>query len=320
MRKIAAFFVIFAFLASPAAAASLADEVNGISVPASMNDATFEQWQKKERHYADALNRVNSIKSTMRNYLGWAKDGPKADAKSVRGISDMSSGLERIQKAAAENAKVGVTIPAMDTAFEEMAKAAKALQTVSSEANKYYSRKDYLADNMARGIELHPELVKAYEAFVAAADPLDAMKEELSDKLEPLKLAHIEKKYGKEYYWQHVNIMGKARAVIKFVPDDVSAKVDGEAYDAAVNALSETLKEFEAYYEQAGDEKIGKLARMPVKPDAFNSFLAAARELGLDFKNPKKSNNSYVNHINSMIRAYNSLIDRSNRTQFLVRK
>ncbi|CAK7072783.1 MAG: hypothetical protein DELT_01962 [Desulfovibrio sp.] len=322
MRKILVTVLVLAFAAAPAFAQSLNDLATGkgsIEIPAKMSDAEVEQWQKKEQYYAESLNRVNGIKSTMKSYLGWAKEGPNAQAKNIRGINDMGSSLDRIIKAEENNAKVNAKILPIDLVFAEMAAAAKELKEINGEANKYYSRKDYLEDNMAKGAELHPKLIEKYNAFVEAADKMDGMKDELTEKLEPKKLDLIAKKYGKEYYWQHVRLMAKARAVVKFLPENASDTVDGAAYDAAVSDFSATLKEFEDYYTKTGDEGVRKLARMPLNPDAFNSFLASAREVGQDVKAGKKDN-SYVNHINSMVRSYNSLIDRSNRTTFLLSK
>lgn len=323
MRKIVAALLVLAFAAVPAFGAdSLNDLAAGkgsIELPAKMSDAEIEQWQKKEQTYAEALNRVSGIKSTMKNYLGWAKEGPQADSKNIRGISDMASGLDRIVKAEENNAKVEAKIPAMDLAFAAMASAANDLKAVNSEANKYYSRKDYLEDNMEKGKALHPQLIEKYNAFVEAADKVDAMKEELTEKLEPKKLDLIGKKYGKEYYWQHVRLMGKARAVVKFLPSSANDTVDVDGYTAAVSDFSGALKEFEEFYTKTGEEAVRKMARMNLNPDAFNSFLASAREVGQDLKAGTK-NNTYVNHINSMVRNYNNLIDRSNRTTFLLRK
>ena len=318
MRKtcIAGLLLLFA------AVAPVGGSIAAVSVPTSMSDSDLQLWQKKITEYAQAGNRVVHVDRQMESYFRWAEDGPKADSKNINGVPDMTGSFKIILRAAEESGKTGLKIPELDDALNNLAEKTKAFQEIAEKARTYYSRKDYLTDNMAAGIAMHPQLEEAYDAFSEAGDQLKKLQEELTDKIEPVRLAVIEKKYGKEYYWHHMKIMGDARNVIKFLPDsdDESMQIDAAGYDGAVAAFGQALTEFEEYYTKVGDEKIGKMAMATMKPNNFNNFLASSRELSQELKAPKRDERKLENRINSLVNAYNNLINRSNSTRFKLKK
>lgn len=288
---------------------------HSVNVPA-LDSITLEKWRQKRSYYVQALNSRISVEGVMKSYLGWAKEsGPVKGQKDVRSLGNAEYGLKAVIKAGQDNAKTTVTIPGMDDAMQELATASETLLPLMKEGYSYYSRKEYTEDSLAKGVELHAKLMPAYADFVDAGNRLSLLEESLNDGLETQTLAYIEKSHGHKYYWYHTLLMSKARRVINAIPTDRSAPVLA-AFNATIKDFNASLKEFETYYETAGEAAVRKERMMGFTPKSFDAFLSKSRQFALDVADEKKPATTLQMNAKGLVGTYNSLITSSNTTRF----
>jgi hypothetical protein len=141
----------------------------------------------------------------------------------------------------------------LETAATAYADAASKLEPLLKEADDYYEQENYKDDKMAKGKALHPRLVAAWDAFVAADKKLRAGVETVNDKRALLRLAEIEKTDGKQARYHVEALMIEAKRVFR-VND--TAKPDIAEITKAIADYESAVAAAEQF---SGAGKIGSL-------------------------------------------------------------
>ncbi len=195
----------------------------------------------KMNTFIGCFNGANSrAHDAMQRYADWVKDmknGPTGKESIVYGVYTVS---ESSIKACGEPVvKAADTQPAM----AELDQAAKAygstLQVWGAklqEADKYYEREDYKDDAFAKGKAMHPELVKAYEAFDGASKSFSAALDVENDKRQTARLAELEKSEGRKFDYWHLATMMSAKQLVHVIQED---SFDVEAANAKLKAYED---------------------------------------------------------------------------------
>lgn len=116
------------------------------------------------------------------------------------------------------------------------------------QADRYYSREDYLRDDHAGMRSQHAPLMKAYMAFFDAGTALDAALEKREDERRAEQLKEIEASEGRSMAYYQIKILGDGKQLTQLL--------NSETPDLAVARTQ--LAAFQALLQQAQDDKIGK--------------------------------------------------------------
>src|SRR5688572_13710831 len=149
------------------------------------------------------INCINSYSRPVHNaadrYFDWVQDpkvGPTGKETNIYGLYEVSDiaacvdGVKTAAEAEPEDAELEAAAQAFADSLSEAA-------TVVNEAHKYYDEKNFKDDAFAKGKELHPKLMAAFEKFDAADVKLRELVGSKNDALQERELARIEKEMGK---------------------------------------------------------------------------------------------------------------------------
>ncbi|MBW8374644.1 YiiG family protein [Stenotrophomonas sp.] len=214
--------------------------------------AADTQGVEKVNAYIACFNAVEQpIHEGFQQYIGWMQDpeaGPTGNEKQVRGPGTVLS-----HRVDACNAPM-VAALAMTPAEPELDPAASAYQktfvdlyALIEQADRYYSREDYLRDDHAGMRTQHAPLMKAYMAFFDAGTALDAALEKREDERRAEQLKQIEASEGRSLAYYQIKILGDGKQLTQLL--------NTETPDLAVARTR--LAAFQALLQQAQDDKVG---------------------------------------------------------------
>jgi hypothetical protein len=231
---------------------------------------------QKLQGYIDCINNHSSrVHDSVDYYLKWIEDpavGPTGKETNIYTPYEIShpqtcaDGVKTSADAEPEDAD----LEAAGTAFAETLVETAAL---INDAHKYYDEKNYKDDGFAKGKELHPKLMAAYEKFSAADKKLREIVGTQNDALQERELASVEKEMGKSILWYNKKVMILSKKLMNAGDVEVTPelKLDLEAFDPL-------LKEFETVLEEAQTyAKANKAETDSVT--MYSSFLDAAEQM-----------------------------------------
>jgi hypothetical protein len=303
MKPFAAFlFAATAFLLTPLAVGSAA--------------AQTPSEVEKINAYVGCINRLSERSYSSRaRYFSWAaQSGPTGRERIIYGLYTIYDTSDCRKKVAHAN-----TLEPRDAELEAAASAyadaVSKLEPLLKEADDYYEQENYKDDKMAKGKELHPRLVAAWNAFAAADRKLRAGVDAVNDKQALVKLAAIEQSEGKKARYHVEAVMIHAKRVLRA----------GGAQNPDLAAMTKALGEYEALVKGAEAEsedgkKIGSMFIRNAK-----SFLTTSKQLmrRVRDKTPYSQGDRMMLNAGSgwmvegspqrLLRDYNELIDAYNR-------
>ena len=210
----------------------------GIAGSARAQSEEGPSFAKKVQPYIGCLNRLTerAIQSRSR-YLSWAdKSGPTGREKIVYGLYTLYDPADCNRGIPAAN-----EIEPHDAALEEAGAAfmssLMALTPVVKEAADYYEQGDYKDDKMAKGRQLHPRLMAAWDSFLAANGRLRDAVERINEQVQLEALARIEKTEGRNTRYFALALMIKAKALVRAEGDGDAAAFDLARVDAGAGRL-----------------------------------------------------------------------------------
>jgi hypothetical protein len=170
----------------------------------------------KVNAYVGCINRLSERSyESRKRYFSWVgKNGPTGKERIIYGtytIYDTSECRRNVEKANALDPRDAE----LETAATAYADAVSKLEPLLKEADDYYEQENYKDDKMTKGKALHPRLVAAWDAFVAADKKLRAGVETVNDKRALLRLAEIEKTEGKQARYHVEALMIEAKRVFR---------------------------------------------------------------------------------------------------------
>jgi hypothetical protein len=221
--------------------------------------------------YIECTNRHSArIFDSRSRYLSWVtKTGPTGRERIIYGVYEIyeTAGCRAaIAKANAAEPR-DAEWEAAATAYGE---AIGVLEPLLKTANDYFDQQNYKDDKMAKGRDLHPRLMAAWDAFAKADAALRTRNEAASDQVTTAKIAEIEAKEGRKVRWHVENLMLAAkrlhRVQVRDKPDLNTIQSALTAYEALVQ---DTERAIEADEKKAGGSVLS----------ASKSFLVTAKQL-----------------------------------------
>ena len=225
---------------------------------------------EKVQPYIACLNDLagRALQSRSR-YLSWAaKSGPTGNERIVYGVYTLY-----------DPAKCNRNIPDANQAEPHDAQLEEAgtafisslmvLTPLLKEADDYYQQGDYKDDKMAKGKQLHPKLMAAWDSFVAANDRLQDAVERINDRVQLEELAEIEKEEGRKTHYYTLALMIDAKALVHAEGEGEDKNFDIAKVTPVLERYEASIKALEAYGESHPEEKAGLDFRIgrPVFPE-----------------------------------------------------
>lgn len=257
--------------------------------------------------YVGLMNRTMRVDESIGRYRSWVnmKAGPTGKERYITyGLYEV---YDTSRETAAAEAAAGRE-PAMaelDAAVKTFIVANNAISPLLNQAAGYYERKDYLADKMAEGRELHAKLLPAIDAYEAARAHLEVIFRVEKDKADQQRLDAIEKQEGRQAKWQRTNVMWKIRRVMDVLPGNNRQALDLTAFDAALNDYAGAIKDMVAF--NTGNP--GALSSFASTP---NQLLGNLRELREQLTRGKGDMRRASFGAQNIVNQYNMLVQMSN--------
>lgn len=270
----------------------------------------------KTNAYVGLMNRTLRAVDSWNRYKSWVnmKTGPTGRERILYGLYSLYDVRGEIDRAKAAMA-AAPRLPALDATIGRYIDAYNNLSPLIVRAEGYYERKDYLADRMKEGRELHAQLLPAAETFLMARRELEDEMARVKTDLDRRELAAIEAREGRKARWHVRNVMIAVRPLVDLLPSNAAPVVDLAAFDAALESYAATVKDFDAF--------------SAANPDSFfvfesspRSYLGKLREfrqkIGRTKGDARRANVSFdltwlVNDYNMMISTANSATSFSRR-------
>lgn len=252
-------------------------------------DDADELLQEKLGEYIKCLNTLSSpIHQSRHRYYTYV---PKSGPTGREGYAD----LYRLPTGATAKCSAGVSTsktmppsdPKLESSGEEFAASAAAIDQLIIEADRYYENKDFKDDKWAKGKELHPRLVAAWDRFSKADkdlhDTLDGITKPLSQRV----LARIEREEGKKFRYFRKSVLITAREMVEASdPVGEDDDIDFNLYGAAYTNFEKAIDDLEAFGSLHKSELSNqKLA--PSWPMADSNYESFVKESN-DFKKSSK--------------------------------
>ncbi|HKX12912.1 MAG TPA: DUF3829 domain-containing protein [bacterium] len=267
--------------------------------------------------YIACSNRtVSRTVDSRTRYLSWVNEqaGPTCTERYISyGLYTLyEDGVQKCNEAVTRGKALPPSMPKLEQAAADLAAAYAELVPLTQKAEDYYQQQDYKDDNCAKAKAMHPQLMAAFNKFIASekvlASELDGLKSELDIK----QLAKIEQEQGKKLQWHTQNFMMNTRNLIRTVPKENAANFDAAAYIAAFNSLQVAYDPLIEYSAAHADEASGAFWYSAFESSAKN-FFTKAKFLKRDAAEGKKPD---ARTLNELLDEYNRLVGDANNLRF----
>ena len=305
-----------------AAASAVADKGTAVS----SEEDKDAQLGSKLSEYISCMNGTSKRVIDSRNrYLSWIADekvGPTGKERNIYGLYDINAdtcfpNLERAKTAPP-------ALPEVESAAAEYRKALEELDPLVKQANKYYDQSDYKDDKMAKGKQLHPQLMNAFAKFEQVSKGFEDRVTTLNDAVNARQFARLEKDPSRRLQYLSQKSLNEAKALIKLTDIAELKELDLQKYDVALQTYDKALTELEQYADSHKAETSRAMMFSSYLSSSKN-FLKSAKELlrrkrdNKDFNKEffSKSSPSMVDgHPAQVIETYNRMIGDSNNLRY----
>ncbi len=204
------------------------------------------------------INRLSDRAFESRaRYVDWAGDKAqmKKKPRNVLGLytiyetDDCAKGVAEAKAAAPAQAE-------LEAASEAYVKTVQALEPLLKEADDYYEQENYRDDKFAKGKEMHPKLLAAWDEFGKADGALRGLVAKIGDERQLAELAQVEKSEGKKARYHIMNTFLAAKTLVRLETDVDMKKMDLPKVQAQLASYEQAVKDLEAFNEGEGAGKI----------------------------------------------------------------
>jgi hypothetical protein len=230
--------------------------------------------------YIDCINNTSRrVLDSGQRYQSWIDP-----AKGLTGTEQNVYGLYEVddQKACVDGIKTANDAEPEDAEMEavasEYAAAFAEVQPLVAEAYTYYQEKNYEDDKFAKGKELHPKLIAAFEKFTAVDQKLRLAVRERNEGLQQRELERIEKEDGRKLLFHNKNVMAKAKVVVETADVPDWKQLDLAKFEPVFEDFEKALEECEKYAKDHKPETDSITMFSSFTGDA-GEFKMAAKEL-----------------------------------------
>ncbi|WP_342360640.1 YiiG family protein [Terrarubrum flagellatum] len=267
-------------------------------------DSDLQALIRKNNAYIGLMNRTLRAVDSWNRYTSWVnvKTGPTGRERIIYGLYSLYDVRDEIAKAKAA-AEQPPSLPSLDAAMNRYIDAYNNLAPLIARAEGYYERKDYMADKMAEGKEIHAKMAPAAETFIVARGELDREMAAIKADLDRRELADIEARDGKRARWHVRNVMIYARQMVDLLPTNANPVVDLPVFDKALAAYSAAVKGMDEY-SQANPNQFFVFESQP------RSYLGKLREFRqkLDRSKGDARRANVSNDLTWLVNDYNMMI------------
>jgi hypothetical protein len=239
-----------------------------------------EDLADKINYYIEScINRYSkSVLESRRRYLEWANatTGPTGKESTLNGVDkleDPNMCAYAVQRAAT----IEPDNQALEAAGDAYQKALVALAPLMNEANLYYKRENYQDDNMAKGRDLHPRLMAAWDAFITANLELRQQVKAVRKEVDQEQLKKLEAQPRKLHYFS-LKATLEAEEILTAASEFRSANdFQLEQFETLVATYEKTVDDLLAYYASHPDQSISVMFSFFFS-DRHENFLVAAKQ------------------------------------------
>jgi hypothetical protein len=308
------------------AAASAAKGVTAKSPVATTEEDKDGELGNKLAEYINCMNDTSKRVVDSRNrYLSWIKDekvGPTGKERVVYGVYEVNT--DSCYQALEKAKTLKPSLPEVESAAVEYKAALTALDPVIKQANRYYQHDDYKDDKMAKGKELHPQLMSAFAKFAQVNKGFEEKVIALNDGVNLRQFQRLEKDPARRFEYLSQKSLYEGKALIKLADVGELKELDQQKFDVAVQSFDKALGELQAYATEHKAEA-SKVSLFSSYVSDSDEFLKSAKELlrrkrdNKDFNKEffsKSSPNMVAGHPAQLIEKYNRMINSSNRLRF----
>jgi hypothetical protein len=308
------------------AAASAAKGGELKSPVASTEEDKDSELGNKLGEYISCMNDTSKRVIDSRNrYLSWIKDekaGPTGKERVVYGLYEVNT--DSCYRALDKAKTLKPALPDIESAAAEYKQALTELEPVIKQANRYYGHDDYKDDKMAKGKELHPQLMSAFAKFAQVNKGFEEKVIQLNDGVNQRQFERLAKDPARRFEYLSQKSLYEAKAVIKLADVSELKELDLQKFDVAVQNFDKALADLQQY---AGDHKAetSKVSLFSMYVSQSDDFLKAAKELlrrkrdNKDFNKEffsRSSPNMVSGHPAQLIEKYNQVVNTSNGLRF----
>jgi Protein of unknown function (DUF3829) len=230
-------------------------------------DADLRAAIVKSNAYIGLMNRSMRALESWDRYASWVnlKTGPTGNERNINyGLYSLSDMRDEIKKAR-EAADTAPAQPELDATIKRYIDAYEALAPAMTQANGYYERKDYKADNMAEGKVLHVKMLPAAELLAKERRLLNAQFRPFKSDIDLRELTSIEASEGKKVRWHIKNVMIEGGNIMRMMPSNVAPMVDIPAFDEVLNRYAAAVRGMDTFSQET--------------PGQFSAFESRPRSL-----------------------------------------
>jgi hypothetical protein len=294
--------------------------------PLSSEENKDAELGAKLGEYISCMNHTSKRVVDSRNrYLSWVKDesaGPTGKERNIYGLYEINAdicfkALERAQK-------MPPALPEVESAANEYKKALTQLEPIVKQANKYYDQDDYKDDKMAKGKELHPQLMNGFAKFEQVSKGFEDRVTTLNDSVNARQLTRLEKDPSRRLQYLSQRGLNEAKVLINMTDIAELKELDQQKYDVALQTYDKTLTEMEQYADSHKAEA-DKVMMFSSYLSSCKNFLKAAKELMRRKRDNKDFNKEFFSksspqmvdgHPAQVVESYNRMISDSNHLRY----
>jgi hypothetical protein len=306
------------------AAASAATDAKGPAI--SSEEDKDAALGSKLGEYISCMNGTSKRVIDSRNrYLSWVADekvGPTGKERNIYGLYDVNANtcfpnLERAKT-------MQPPLPEVESAAAEYRKALEELDPLVKQADKYYDQKDYKDDKMAKGKQLHPQLLNAFAKFEQVSRGFEDRVTALNDAVNTRQFARLEKDPSRRLQYLSQKSLNEAKALIKLTDIAELKELDLQKYDVALQTYDKALTELEQYAD-AHKAETSRAMMFSSYLSSSKNFLKSAKELLRRKRDNKDFNKEFFSkssprmvegHPAQVIETYNRMIGDSNNLRY----
>ncbi|MEM6991231.1 MAG: YiiG family protein [Myxococcota bacterium] len=202
--------------------------------------------------YIECINGTSdSVHDSANRYFQWVdhEKGLTGKERYIYGTRELGD-QKTCKDGAEKSAGLEPSLPDLEAAGKAYITALDATLPLVQEAYKYYDEENYKDDKFAKGLELHPKLVAAWEAFDKADLQLRTLVKEQNEALLERELVRVEKEEGRKLRFLSKNIMAHAKKLMNAAHHESWETLDLEALTKELTAFEAAIDETTKYADE----------------------------------------------------------------------
>lgn len=278
----------------------------------------FNVVVEKANAYTAALNVAQEVHRSYDAYAAAVnvKRGPTGKEANLRGPGPIpAEDTARVQTAATDLAPRPPALPAADAAIADLAASLTALAPLAQRAAGYYGAKEFKADDLRLGRELHGQMIPWFERFFAAETALRAAVAEVRPLVERRQMAVGEQARGRDLGWHVRSTLAAAKPLVELIPAQAPPPnrppMDPKLYATRLTDLETAWTALDTYA-NAHPPEIAALPEGPALRGDLAALLAAARGVRPALEAKRLDPAAIGKRINDLITRYNAAVKRVN--------